>query len=143
MPSLYNIYYADAIGAYLRRRCADRGAAVSAAMVAPCASDVLCAAVLDRQPLTCGSGVGVIVGSCWQKCHRITRPLLLLRGSNRFALPPIARPTKFSGASRQCHHPTFWMRELGVRGEAKFARFFLDESFSRLMRCRPVRAHLR
>jgi hypothetical protein len=53
-----------------------RGAAVPAAKVAPCADDVLGAAVLDRGPLPCGSGVGVVVGSCWQKCHHITPPTL-------------------------------------------------------------------
>jgi hypothetical protein len=59
-----------------------RGGAVSAAMIPPCADDVLHAAVLDRQPLPWGSGDGGVVGSC-----------LLFRAGNRFTLPPLTRPT--------------------------------------------------
>jgi hypothetical protein len=46
------------------------------------------------------SGVGAVVGSRWQKCYRITPPLLL-RASNRFALPPLTRSTKTE--EQRCH----------------------------------------
>ncbi len=39
-------------------------------------------------------GVGACVGSRWQTATASPRPPLLLRGSNRFALPPLTRPTK-------------------------------------------------
>ena len=38
-------------------------------------------------------GVGACVGSRWQTATASPRPPLLLRGSNRFALPPLTRPT--------------------------------------------------
>jgi hypothetical protein len=38
-------------------------------------------------------GVGACVGSRWQTATASPRPPLLIRGSNRFALPPLTRPT--------------------------------------------------
>jgi len=69
------------------------GAAVTAAMVAPCVDGVLRAAIVDREPLPSVHGVGVVVGSCRQTAATSPRPPLLLRVSNRFALPPLIRPT--------------------------------------------------
>jgi len=69
------------------------GAAVSAAMVAPCVDGVLRAAIVVREPLPSVHGVGVVVGSCRQTAATSPRPPLLLRVSNRFALPPLIRPT--------------------------------------------------
>jgi hypothetical protein len=84
------------------------------------------------------SGVGAVVGSRWQKCHRIT-PHLLLRVGNRFALPPLTRPTKTE--EQRCHairekfvtvcdkraaiFSNFWKHPLfGVMtGESVFKRF--------------------
>jgi hypothetical protein len=37
---------------------------------------------------------GVCVGSRWQTATAIPRPPLFLRGSIRYALPPLTRPTK-------------------------------------------------
>jgi hypothetical protein len=46
------------------------------------------------------SGVGAALTRAGKNATASPPPPLLLRGSNRFALPPLTHPTKISGASR-------------------------------------------
>ena len=68
---------------------------VSAVMNAVSACDPDRTAAADRGPLPCvGEAWGRALARAGKNATASPRPPLLLRGSNRFALPPLTRPTK-------------------------------------------------
>lgn len=52
-------------------------------------------AAVDRDPLPCVRGVGVCVGSRWQKCHRSLAPRKSAERPSKSALPFVTFVTRF------------------------------------------------